>query len=150
MKESNTSSAAARRELTPFASPRFEEWLQRKSEGVAPTEREKAAALADREQADALRAKLAATRSRLRRDAEERRADRRERAAPVRESATREFRRRSSGRQQEVRRRSNEPQRAARRSFNEPQREARRRFNESRWAYSYASEPGWRSYPDRV
>jgi hypothetical protein len=117
MKESSTTSAAARQELTPFASPRFEAWLQRKSEGVAPAEREKAAAHADRERADALRAKLAASAEPLAsprtRDAEERRADRRERASPVRENATRDLRRRSSGRQQEIRLRFNEPQRAA-------------------------------------
>jgi hypothetical protein len=128
MKESSARTAAARPEPTPVVSPRIQAWLERKAEGVTFAEKEKAAAQADRERADALRARLAATPEpiALPRDVQDRRADHRERAAPARESAKRE----------------------ARRRFNESQREARRRLNESRSAYAYASEP--RSYPDQL
>jgi hypothetical protein len=130
MKESSARTAAARPEPTPVVSPRIQAWLERKAEGVTFAEKEKAAAQADRERADALRARLAATPEPIAlprtRDVQERRADHRERAAPARESAKRE----------------------ARRRFNESQREARRRLNESRSAYAYASEP--RSYPDQL
>jgi len=130
MKESNARTAAARPEPTPVVSPRIQAWLERKAEGVAFAEKEKAAAQADRERADALRAKLAETPEPLAlprtRASEERRADHRERAAPARKSANRE----------------------ARRRLNESQREARRRLNESRPAYAYASEA--RSYPDQL
>ena len=132
MKELSARTAAARPEPTPLVSPRIQAWLERKAEGVAFAEKEKAAAQAERERADALRAKLAATPEPLvlpgTRDAEEGRADRRERATPARESAKRE----------------------ARPRFNKSQREARRRFDESHSAYGYASEPGWRSYPDQL
>ena len=130
MKESNARTAAARPEPTPVVSPRIQAWLERKAEGVAFAEKEKAAAQADRERADALRAKLAETPEPLAlprtRGSEERRADHPERAALARKSANRE----------------------ARRRLNESQREARRRLNESRPAYAYASES--RSYPDQL
>ena len=45
----------------PRHRPAIQAWLERKAEGVAFAEKEKAAGLADREWADALRAKLAAT-----------------------------------------------------------------------------------------
>jgi|RhiMetdeSRZDD1v2_1073273.scaffolds.fasta_scaffold04102_3 hypothetical protein len=132
MKESSAPTAAARPEPTPLASPRIQAWLERRAEGVTLAEKEKTAAQAGRERADALRARLAATPEPLAlprtRDAEERRADHRERAAPAGETAKRQ----------------------ARRRFNEPQRAARPRFNESRSAYGYASEPRWRSYPDQL
>jgi hypothetical protein len=131
VKESSVPTAA-RREPTPLASPRLQAWLERKAEGVAFAEKEKAAAQAGRERADALRARLAATPEPLAsprpRDAEERRADHRELAAPVRESAKRE----------------------ARRRFNESKRGARGRFHESYSAYGYASDPRRRSYPDQL
>jgi len=130
MKESSARTAAARPAPTPVVSPRIQAWLERKAEGVTFTEKEKAAAQADRERADALRARLAATSEPIAlprtRDVQERRADLRERTASARESAKRE----------------------ARRRFNESQRESRRRLNESRSAYAYASEP--RSYSDQL
>lgn len=53
--------ATVRHETTATASPRIQAWLERKAEGVAFAEKEKAAALADRERAEALRTSLAAT-----------------------------------------------------------------------------------------
>jgi hypothetical protein len=99
---------AARQETTTTASTRIQAWLERKAEGVTFAEQEKAAALADRERADALRAKLAETpepyvtpRPRYEpyvaprtRYSEERGAAERERAARARQSARREARRR--------------------------------------------------------
>jgi hypothetical protein len=126
MKESSARTAAARPEPTPVVSPRIQAWLERKAEGVTFAEKEKAAAQADRERADALAATPEPIALPRTRDVQERRADHRERAAPARESAKREDRRR----------------------LNETQREARRRLNESRPAYAYASEP--RSYPDQL
>src|SRR5262245_45007694 len=53
--------ATVRHETTATASPRIQAWLERKAEGVAFAEKERATALADRERAEALRASLAAT-----------------------------------------------------------------------------------------
>ena len=82
---------------TTTASPRIQAWLERKAGGVAFAEKEKATALADRERADALRAKLAATPEPYvaprAHDIEERWAAERERAARAKESAKREARR---------------------------------------------------------
>jgi hypothetical protein len=89
----------ARQEATPTASPRIQAWLERKAEGVAFAEKEKAAQLAERERAEALRAKLAATATpepvavsaaRDKRDNGERQAAERERAARAKESARRD------------------------------------------------------------
>jgi hypothetical protein len=112
--------ATARQETTT-ASPRIQAWLERKAEGVVFAEKEKAAALADRERADALRAKLAATPEPYvappAHDIEERRAAERERAARAKESAKREAR--------------------------------RLRQLEARAAYGYAPEPRRPAYPDQ-
>jgi hypothetical protein len=104
--EPSSRTATARQETTTTASTRIQAWLERKAEGVAFAEQEKAAALADRERADALRTKLAETpepyvapRTRYEpyvaprtRYSEERGAAERERAARVRQSARREAR----------------------------------------------------------
>jgi hypothetical protein len=135
--EPGASKASARPEPTTIASPRIQAWLDRKAEGVAYAERERAAAQADRERADALRAKLAATpqpyvapraqeaRAQV---TEERRAAERERAARAKEA---------------------ERERVAR-AKESARREARRRQRdlEARTAYSYAAEPQRPPYAD--
>jgi hypothetical protein len=95
--------AAARPAPSATASPRIQAWLERKAEGIAFAEKGRAAAQAERERADALRAKLAATpvptvaphapEARAQ-EAEDRRAAERERAARAKESVRREARRR--------------------------------------------------------
>jgi hypothetical protein len=106
--ESGARNAATRPAGSATASPRIQAWLERKAEGVAFAEKERAAAQAERERADALRAKLAATptpyvapraqeaRAQKARaqDADERRTAERERAARAKESVRREARRR--------------------------------------------------------
>jgi hypothetical protein len=101
--ESGARNAATRPAGSATASPRIQAWLERKAEGVAFAEKERAAAQAERERADALRAKLAATptpyvapRTQKARaqDADERRTAERERAARAKESVRREARRR--------------------------------------------------------
>jgi hypothetical protein len=98
--EPGSRTATARQEATPTASPRIQAWLERKAEGVAFAEKEKAAQLAERERAEALRAKLAATATpepvavSAARDNGERQAAERERAARAKESARRDAARR--------------------------------------------------------
>jgi hypothetical protein len=120
--EPSPRTATARQETTTTASPRIQAWLERKAEGVAFAEKEKATGLADREWADALRAKLAATPEPYvaphARDDGERRAADRERAARAKEHARQEARRRL-------------------------------RQLEPRAAYGYAGEPRRPSYPDQ-
>ena len=120
--EPSPRTATARQETTATASPRIQAWLERKAEGVAFAEKEKAARLADRERADALRAKLAATPEPYvaprANPSEERVAAERERAARAKESARREARRRT-------------------------------RDVAAHTAYGYAPEPRRPSYPDQ-
>jgi hypothetical protein len=117
-------------EPTAIASPRIQAWLERKAEGVAFAEKEKAAAQAERERADALRAKLAATpdpvatRASNPSNVEERRGAERERTARARDGEKRE------------RRRLRDP-------------EAHAGAYGFAGAYGYASEPRRRSYPDQ-
>jgi hypothetical protein len=101
--EPGARNAAARLAPSATASPRIQAWLERKAEGVAFAEKERAAAQAERERADTLRAKLAATpapyvapraQNAHAQDADERRAAERERAARAKASVRREARRR--------------------------------------------------------
>jgi hypothetical protein len=144
--EPGASKASARAEPTTIASPRLQAWLDRKAEGVAFAERERAAAQADRERADELRAKLAATpqsyvaaRTQEPHATEERRAADRERAARAKEAA----------RDRMVRAKEAERERAAR-AMESAKREVWRqqRDLEARTAYSYAPEPQRPSYAD--
>jgi len=120
--EPSPRTAMARQETTTTTSARMQALLERKAEGVTSAVKERAAALADRERADALRAKLAATPEpyvapRATPPAE-RAAARRAPAARAKESARREARRRT-------------------RDF------------EVHTAYGYAPEPRRPSYPDQ-
>jgi hypothetical protein len=146
--EPGASKASARAEPTTIASPRIQAWLDRKAEGVALAERERAAAQADRERADELRAKLAATphsyvaartQEPYAHATEERRAADRERAARAKEAA----------RDRMVRAKEAERERAAR-AMESAKREVWRqqRDLEARTAYSYAPEPQRPSYAD--
>jgi hypothetical protein len=121
--EPSPRTATARQETTTTASPRIQAWLERKAEGVTFAAKEKAAWLADRERADALRAKLAATPEPY--------------VAPSAPDA------------QE--RRAAEPERTARPKKHARQ-EARRRLRrlELRATYGYAEEPRRPSYPDEL
>jgi hypothetical protein len=127
--EPGASKASVRPEPIAMASPRIQAWLERKAEGVAFGERRKAAEQAEREGADALRAKLATTETppttatpppsaapRIS-EAEDRKVAKRARAARIKESGRREARR--------------------------PLRDL-----ETRTAYSYAPEPQRPSYAD--
>jgi hypothetical protein len=127
--EPGASKASVRPEPIAMASPRIQAWLERKAEGVAFGEKRKAAEQAERERADALRAKLATTEtppptllpppsvaSRIP-EAEDRKVAKRERAARVKENGRREARRRL-------------------------------RDLEARTAYSYAPEPQRPSYAE--
>jgi hypothetical protein len=81
--------ATVRHEPTATASPRIQAWLERRAEGVAFAEKEKAAALANRERAEALRASFAAmpepSAAPIPRQSEETRAAGRERATRAKE-----------------------------------------------------------------
>ena len=128
MMEYDVRHAITRSEPTATASPRIQAWLERKAEGVAFAEKEKAAAQAERERADALRAKLAATpdpvatRASNLSNPEERRGAERERTARVRDGEKRERRR---------------------------LRDSEAHAGYGYGAYGYASEPRRRSYPDQ-
>jgi hypothetical protein len=80
----------------PQVSPRIQMWLERKAEGVTFAERERASAVADRERAEALRSKLAATPEpvTLSADNQQKRTEH-ERGARAREAARREANRRT-------------------------------------------------------
>src|SRR5262245_9155172 len=114
------STATVRHETTAAASPRIQAWLERKAEGVTFAEKEKAAALADRERAEALRASLAATPepsvAPRPRESEEKRAAGRERATRAKET----------------------------------RREARKQLRrlQTQTVYGYAPQRRWAAYPD--
>jgi hypothetical protein len=129
LKESDARNATVRSEPTPMASPRIQAWLERKAEGVAFAEKEKAAAQAERERADALRAKLAATPDPVATrpsNSEEKRGVERERTARVRDGERRE-----------------------RRRVRDSDAHAGYSAGYSYGAYGYASEPRRRTYPDQ-
>ena len=119
--EPSPRTAMARQETTTTTSARMQALLERKAEGVTSAVKERAAALADRERADALRAKLAATPEPYvapRANPPVERAAANAPAARAKESARREARRRT-------------------RDF------------EVHTAYGYAPEPRRPSYPDQ-
>ena len=112
--------AMVRHQATATASPRIQAWLERKAEGVTFAEKEKAAALADRERAEALRASLAATPEPS--------------AAPgPRQSAET----RTAGRERATR-------------AKETRREARKQLRrlQTQPVYGYAPQRQWAAYPD--
>ena len=125
MKAYEVRNGTAWSEPTSIASPRIQAWLERKAEGVAFAEKEKAAEQAERERADALRAKLAATPDPVATrpvNTEERRGAERERTARVRDGERRERRR---------------------------VRDSEAHAGYGYAAYGYASEPRRHSYPDQ-
>jgi hypothetical protein len=106
---------------TPKVAPRLQAWLDRKAEGLIYAEKEKAAALAEKEQAEKLRMSIVSTAAkaamaRARDDGAER-----ERAADAKERAQREARRRSRQLEQ----------------------------TKAQTAYGYAPESRWSSNPVR-
>jgi hypothetical protein len=133
----SASKASARPEPTTIASPRIQAWLDRKAEGVAYAERERAAAQADREKADELSAKLAATPQPYVAP----------RAQEARAQATEE--RRDAERERAARAKEAERERVAR-AKERAKREARRRQRdlEAPTTYSYAAEPQRAPYTD--
>jgi hypothetical protein len=114
---------AQQKAKAPIVGPRVQAWLDRKAEELAYAEKEKAAALAERERAEALRAQTPpplehAAMARAR-NAEENEGARIERARRSKQAARQEAKRRLRLQQMEAER-----------------------------AYGYASERRWSSYPN--
>jgi hypothetical protein len=114
------STATVRHETSATASPRIQAWLERKAEGVTFAEKEKAAALAARERAEALRASLAATP---------------EPSAAPRPRESQETR--AAGRERATR--AKETRREARKQLRQVQ---------TQTVYGYAPQRRWAAYPD--
>ncbi len=98
--ESGARTVAAQQETRKVA-PRVQAWLDRKAEGLVYAEKEKAAALAEKERAEGLRMNVSPTAEQAA-PAQLREAAERESAARARESANREARRRSRQEQMEA------------------------------------------------
>jgi hypothetical protein len=112
----------ATQQQTPKVAPRLQAWLDRKAEGLLYAEKERAAALAEKEQAEKLRMSIVSTSenaamARARNDDAER-----ERAAGGKERAQREARKRSRQVEQ----------------------------TKAQTAYGYAPESRWSSNPVRL
>jgi hypothetical protein len=80
---------------TPKVAPRLQAWLDRKAEGLLYAEKEKAAALAEKEQAEKLRLSIVSTAAKAAMARATNDGAERERAAGAKERAQREARRRS-------------------------------------------------------
>jgi hypothetical protein len=80
---------------TPKVAPRLQAWLDRKAEGLIYAEKEKAAALAEKEQAEKLRLSIVSTAAKAAMTRASDDGAERERAAGAKERAQREARRRS-------------------------------------------------------
>jgi hypothetical protein len=80
---------------TPKVAPRLQAWLDRKAEGLIYAEKEKAAALAEKEQAEKLRLSIVSTAAKATMARASDDGAERERAAGAKERAQREARRRS-------------------------------------------------------